>query len=53
MAMTETPEEEESMADEKEIDELMDRLLQGLSPEEIVGRDGLLDELTMGFMNGR
>jgi len=38
------------MADEKEVNELMDRLLEGLSPEEIVGRDGLLDELTKRFM---
>jgi len=38
------------MADEKEVNEMMDRLLEGLSPEEIVGRDGLLDALTKRFM---
>jgi putative transposase len=38
------------MADEEEVNEMMDRLLEGLSPEEIVGRDGLLDALTKRFM---
>ncbi len=34
------------MADEQEINRLLDQLLEGLSPEEIVGRDGLADQLT-------
>lgn len=38
------------MADEKEVDELLDRLLAGRSPEEIVGKDGLVDELTKRLM---
>lgn len=38
------------MADEKEVNELLDRLLAGRGPEEIVGRDGLLDELTKRLM---
>ena len=38
------------MADEKEVDELLDRLLAGRSPEEIIGKDGLVDELTKRLM---
>ena len=38
------------MADEKEVDELLNRLLKGWSPEEIVGKDGLVEELTKRLM---
>jgi len=38
------------MTDEKEVSELMDRLLEGLSPEEVVGKGGLLEELTKRFI---
>ena len=38
------------MADEKEVNELLDRLLEGRSPDEIVGKDGLLDDLTKRLM---
>ena len=31
---------------EQEVNELLDRLLEGRSPEEIMGGGGLLDELT-------
>ena len=34
------------MVDKEEVDALLDRLLAGRLPEEIIGRDGLLDTLT-------
>ena len=34
------------MVDKEEVDALLDRLLAGRRPEEIIGRDGLLDTLT-------
>jgi hypothetical protein len=36
--------------DEREVNELLDRLLEGKTPEEIVGGGGLLDELTKRVM---
>ena len=36
------------MADKEEVDALLDRLLAGRRPAEIIGRDGLLDTLTDG-----
>ena len=33
-------------ATEREVDELLDSLLEGRSPKEIMGRGGLLDALT-------
>jgi putative transposase len=38
------------MADEKELNELLDRLLEGKAPEEIVGEGGLVSELTKRLM---
>lgn len=38
------------MAGEKEIDELLDRLLEGRSAEEVVGDGGLLADLTKRLM---
>lgn len=38
------------MADEKELNELLDRLLEGKRPEEILGKDGLVNELTKRLM---
>ena len=38
------------MAEEKKVDELLDELLEGLSPEEIMGKDGLVNELTKRLM---
>ncbi len=38
------------MADEKRVEELLDQLLEGRSPEEIMGRDGLVDDLTKRLM---
>ena len=38
------------MADKEEVDELLDRFLEGRRPEEIIGRDGLLDTLTKRLM---
>jgi putative transposase len=38
------------MAEQEEVDELLDRLLEGRRPEEIIGRDGLLDTLTKRLM---
>lgn len=34
------------MAETNEVDQLLDRLLEGKSPEEILGRDGVLKGLT-------
>ncbi len=36
--------------EEKELNELLDRLLEGRSPEDILGEDGLLDGLTKRLM---
>ena len=38
------------MADKEEVNALLDRLLAGRRPEEIIGRDGLLDTLTKRLM---
>lgn len=38
------------MAEEKEVNELLDRLLEGKTPEEIVGEGGLVSELTKRLM---
>ena len=38
------------MADKEEVDALLDRLLAGRRPEEIIGGDGLLDTLTTRLM---
>lgn len=38
------------MADEREVNELLDRLLEGKTPEEIVGDGGLVSELTKRLM---
>jgi putative transposase len=38
------------MADEKEVKELLDRLLEGKKPEEILGEGGLVNELTKRLM---
>jgi len=38
------------MVDEKEVNELLDRLLEGKMPEEIVGEGGLVNELTKRLM---
>lgn len=38
------------MADEKEVNELLDRLLEGKKPEEILGEGGLVSELTKRLM---
>ena len=38
------------MADEKEVNELLDQLLEGKTPEEIVGEGGLVNELTKRLM---
>jgi len=36
------------MADKEEVDELLDRFLEGRRPEEIIGRDGLLERAFSG-----
>ena len=38
------------MAEDKEVDALLDRLLEGRSPDEVVGQDGLIDEVTKRLM---
>lgn len=38
------------MADEKEVNELLDRLLEGKKPEEILGEGGLVNQLTKRLM---
>jgi transposase-like protein len=38
------------MADEKELNEALDRLLAGKTPEEILGEGGLVNELTKRLM---
>lgn len=38
------------MAEKKEVDELLDRLLAGCTPEEITGSSGLMAELTKRLM---
>jgi hypothetical protein len=34
------------MAEDKKVDELLDQLLEGLIPEEVIWKDGLVNELT-------
>ena len=37
---------------EREVNELLDRLLEGRSPEEIMGGGGLLEDLTKRLLGG-
>jgi transposase-like protein len=39
------------MAKEDPTDKLLDELLAGKNPEEILGKDGLLDDLTRRLVN--